>query len=172
MDVNRIAASLSDDGMRVARWMDAALPPRDGDRSDQPSRLARGAAVASRGVPDRDVPACVECHGPTDRPKNPTYPRLAGQHAGYLEQQLRLLQGRRRGGTENVRLMHVFVDRLRPEEIRDLTLYYGSGAPPLAMMYGPRRPGASARTQYLWRRVSGFTHTKLLSRRWPRSRIS
>jgi cytochrome c553 len=65
-------------------------------------------------------------------------PRLAGQHADYLEQQLHLLQGRRRGGTENVRLMHAFVARLRPEEIRDVTLYYGSGAAPLSTTYGPR----------------------------------
>ena len=136
--MNGIAASLSDDGMRAAASYYAALPSRDGDRSDQQSSLARGAAVASRGVPDRDVPACVECHGPTEVPKNPTCPRLAGQHAGYLEQQLHLLQGRRRGGTENVRLMHVFVDRLRPEEIRDLTLYYGSGARSLSTTYGPR----------------------------------
>lgn len=138
-----IAASLSDDGMRVAASYYAALPPREGDRSDQASRLARGAAVASRGLPERDIPACVECHGPADRPKNPTYPRLAGQHVGYLEQQLRLLQERRRGGTENVRLMHVFVDRLRTDEIRDVTLYYGSGTPQVSTTYGPRGPGLS-----------------------------
>jgi hypothetical protein len=34
--------------------------------------------------------------------------------------------------------MHVFVDRLRPEEIRDVTLYYGSGAPQLATLHGAR----------------------------------
>jgi cytochrome c553 len=136
--MNGIAASLSDDGMRAAASYYAALPPRPGDRSDQPSRLARGAAMASRGVPDRDIPPCIECHGPADRPKNPSYPRLAAQDVGYLEQQLRLLQGRRRGGTENVRLMHVFVDRLRADEIRDVSLYYGSGAPPLSTTDAPR----------------------------------
>jgi cytochrome c553 len=136
--MNGIAASLSDDGMHAAASYYASLPPRDGEGSDQPSVLARGAAVAWRGVPDRDVPPCVECHGPAERPKNPSYPRLAGQHARYLEQQLHLFQGRRRGGTENVRLMHVFVERLRPEEIRDLTLYYGSGAPALSTPPGPR----------------------------------
>jgi cytochrome c553 len=133
-----IAANLSDDGMRAAASYYAALPPREGDRSDQPSRLARGAAMASRGVPDRNIPACIECHGPADRPKNPRYPRLAAQHVGYLEQQLRLLQERRRGGTENVRLMHVFVDGLRAEEIRDVSLYYGSGGPPPSTAYEPR----------------------------------
>jgi cytochrome c553 len=122
-----IAANLSDDAMRGTAAYYADLPSRPGDASAPASNLAHGASIVARGIPEREIPACVECHGPTDRPKNPTYPRLAGQHAGYLEQQLRLLQGRRRGGTENVRLMHVFVDRLRPEELQAVTLYYGSG---------------------------------------------
>jgi cytochrome c553 len=120
-----IAANLDDDSMRTAAAYYAGLSPREAVRPDDPSALARGAAIATRGVPERDIPACVECHGPTDRPKNPAYPRLGGQHVGYLAQQLRLLQGRRRGGSPNLNLMHVFVDRLRPPEIRDVTLYYG-----------------------------------------------
>jgi cytochrome c553 len=122
-----IAANLDDHSMRAAAAYYAGLPAREAVGSDDPSALARGAAIVARGLPERDVPACIECHGPTDRPKNPAYPRLAGQHVGYLAQQLGLLQGRRRGGSLNVNLMHVFVDRLRPAEIRDVTLYYGTG---------------------------------------------
>ena len=123
-----IAASLSDADMRATADYYGSLPLREGDQPGEPSSVARGGVIASRGVPDREVPACVECHGPTDRPKNPTYPRLAGQHARYLAEQLRLLQERRRGGSPNVTLMHAFVDRLRPDDIRDVTQYYGSGA--------------------------------------------
>jgi cytochrome c553 len=137
-----IAANLDDEAMRTVAAYYADLLPRAGERSDEPS-VARGAAIASRGVPDRDIPACVECHGPTDRPKNPAYPRLAGQHVRYLTQQLQLLQQRRRGGSANVTLMHVFVDRLRPDEIRDVTLYYGSGTTQLSTTYGFRLSGAS-----------------------------
>jgi cytochrome c553 len=136
--MSAIAANLSDDGMRAAAAYYSGLSPREADRSNDPSVLARGAAIASRGVPERDIPACVECHGPADRPKSPAYPSLAGQHVTYLEQQLHLLQGRRRGGTANVTLMHIFVDRLRPEEIRDVTRYYGSGAPELTTTLGRR----------------------------------
>jgi cytochrome c553 len=121
-----IAANLDDDSMRAAAAYYAGLAPRPIAPSTETAALARGEAIASRGVPERDIPRCVECHGPTDRPKNPTYPRLSGQHGRYLEQQLRLLAERRRGGSTNVRLMHVFVDRLRPEEIRDVTLFYAS----------------------------------------------
>jgi cytochrome c553 len=136
-----IAANLDDPSMRAAATYYAALPARESVRSDDPSALARGAAIVTRGLPERDVPACIECHGPTDRPKNPAYPRLAGQHAGYLAQQLSLLQGRRRGGSPNVNLMHVFVDRLRPAEIRDVTLYYSSAATEASSSLSPSRSG-------------------------------
>jgi cytochrome c553 len=89
-------------------------------------------------VPERDIPDCIECHGPADGPKNPTYPRLTGQHVSYLVQQLQLLQERRRGGSSNVDLMNAFVQRLQPSEIRDVTLYYGSVSPPRATAAGVR----------------------------------
>jgi cytochrome c553 len=123
-----IAANLDDDAMRASAGYYASLAPREGERPGDPSGVARGGAIAARGVAERDIPACVECHGPTDRAKNPAYPRLAGQHTRYLAQQLRLLQQRHRGGSPNVNLMHVFVDRLRQDDITDVTQYYASGA--------------------------------------------
>jgi cytochrome c553 len=58
------------------------------------------------------------------------HPRLAAQHVPYLASQLELLRSRRRGGSPNVALMHVFVERLRSEQIRDVTRYYGSADVP------------------------------------------
>jgi cytochrome c553 len=121
-----IAANLSDQTMREIAMYYEGLPPRQGERVDDQSLVARGALIADRGVPEQDIPACVECHGPTAQPKNPAYPRLAAQHVPYLASQLELLRSRRRGGSPNVALMHVFVDRLRSEQIRDVTRYYGS----------------------------------------------
>lgn len=132
-----IAANLSEDEMRTVATYYAALPPRVGEPSDDSVRRARGSTIASRGIPERDIPACVECHGPTDRPKNPAYPQLAGQHAPYLAQQLRLLQQRHRGGSPNATLMQVFVDRLGQDEIADVARYYASGAAVVAAA-GPR----------------------------------
>ena len=90
------------------------------------SALARGGTIATGGVPDRRIPACVECHGPADVPKNPGYPRLAGQHARYVRQQLELLKQRRRGGSARVNLMHAVVDHLDVTDIQDVALYYAS----------------------------------------------
>ena len=111
------------------------LPARGTDATTvDASAAARGRMIATTGIPDRDIPACAECHGPTALPKNPSYPKLSGQHVRYLTSQLTLLKERRRGGSPHVNLMHVFVDRLRPNEIHDVTQYYaalpGSAAPP------------------------------------------
>ncbi len=100
------------------------LPPRPAAMSEDAS--GRGAEIAKRGIPDRDVPPCAECHGPSAQPKNRAYPRLTGQHAGYLTSQLELLKEQRRGGSPNVNLMQVFVHRLRQEEIRDVARYYAT----------------------------------------------
>jgi cytochrome c553 len=123
-----VAAGLSDETMREVAQYYASLPPREAEAANHASAIARGRAIAMQGVPERDIPACVECHGPTDIPKNPAYPRLTGQYVQYLALQLDLLRLRRRGGSPNVALMHVFVDRLDAEQIRSVTLYYGSGA--------------------------------------------
>jgi cytochrome c553 len=123
-------AGLSEATMRGAAEYYASLPSRAAEQRQDSSPIARGATIALRGLPDEDIPACAECHGPTERPKNPTYPRLAGQYPGYLSLQLRLFRERRRGGTPNVTLMEAFVDRLDPEKIRDVSLYYASLSQP------------------------------------------
>jgi cytochrome c553 len=124
--MSEIAARLSDDTMSEVASYYERLAARRAVLSADASAIARGATIAARGIPERDIPACAECHGPTAAPKNPAYPKLATQHARYLRLQLDLLRERRRGGSPNVDLMEVFVHRLRPDEIRDVTLYYAA----------------------------------------------
>jgi cytochrome c553 len=59
-------------------------------------------------------------------PRNPIYPQLAGQYPEYLALQLALFQKGSRGGTPYAHLMQLVASRLRPEQINDVTLYYGS----------------------------------------------
>jgi cytochrome c553 len=121
-----VAASLDDQTMREAAAYYERLPPRSAGGADDARARARGQSIAAQGIPDREIPSCAECHGPAATPKNPAYPLLAGQHARYLALQLELFQQRRRGGSGFENLMHVFVGRLRAEEIRDVTIYYSS----------------------------------------------
>jgi cytochrome c553/cytochrome c5 len=123
--MGEIAAKLSDDQIRDIVAYFERLPART-PQTTNGEAIERGRAIAASGVAERDIPACVECHGPAARPKNPAYPLLTAQHAEYLVSQLVLLRDRRRGGTAHVDLMHVFVNRLRDDEIRDVASYFAS----------------------------------------------
>jgi cytochrome c553 len=90
------------------------------------SAIERGRVMAQKGIPSQRVPVCVACHGPSDIPRNPVYPTLAGQYADYLVLQLELFKNENRGGTADAHLMRVVATRLTPDQRRDVALYYSS----------------------------------------------
>lgn len=91
--------------------------------------LARGRRLAMEGDGARRIPACTGCHGPGDDDRNPVYPDIAGQHPGYLAQQLRLFAAGGRGGTRYAHLMERAAAGLEPQDIGDLAAFYGSLPP-------------------------------------------
>ncbi|HEX2464575.1 MAG TPA: c-type cytochrome [Thermoanaerobaculia bacterium] len=95
-------------------------------RAVDAASLARGAAIASMGVPAQGVPSCEDCHGPTAWPRNPAYPELAGQYVEYLELQLQLWKRGARGGSPYAHLMEAFAFKLTDDQIRDVAGYYAS----------------------------------------------
>jgi cytochrome c553 len=128
-----VAAALGDEAMHEAAAYYAGLEQRRPDSSSDAATVQRGEAIAAGGIANRDIPACRQCHGPGDAPRNPAYPNLIGQHADYLKLQLELFQQRRRGGGGYENVMHVFVGRLSADEIDHVTRYYGT--------LDPRRTG-------------------------------
>ena len=52
---------------------------------------ALGAEVFAHGVPTKGIPPCQGCHGDHAQ-GNASFPRLAGQHADYIEKQLLVFQ--------------------------------------------------------------------------------
>lgn len=117
---------------RLARYysqFDDASPPPDPvspDRVPSAEAIARGAAIAEFGIPSEKVAACRHCHGPTEHPRNPLYPELAGQYAEYLELQLELFKQGNRGGTEYSHIMHEVAARLTAAQMHDVAAYYQS----------------------------------------------
>lgn len=87
---------------------------------------ARGEAIAREGLPERNVPACVHCHGPGAAAENPLFPRLAGQDEGYLVTQLELWSQGIRGGTAWAVVMNAVARDLKPDEIRDVAAWFAS----------------------------------------------
>jgi cytochrome c553 len=88
--------------------------------------VSAGHSLATSGAPGQSIPPCAECHGPAPSPKNAAFPRLAGQHERYLEQQLRLLRSGARGGSDYVDLMRAFAGQLTDQQIAAAAAYYGS----------------------------------------------
>jgi cytochrome c553 len=63
---------------------------------------------------------CSACHGPNGNSANPEWPRLAGQSAVYIAQQLRLF----RSGTRENLIMKPLAAGLSDQDISDLAVYY------------------------------------------------
>jgi cytochrome c553 len=124
-----IAAGLAPDARRRLAEHYARLP---GEASARPvaaadaTAIARGEEIALRGIPERGVPSCSDCHGPGGRGHNPAYPGLPGQYAKYVALQLELFHGRRRGGSPFAHLMDHVAPRLTPQQMRDVAAYYES----------------------------------------------
>lgn len=100
---------------KPARWHETPDPP-----------LAQvGAFIFSRGNPYSGVAACAGCHG-KDGHGSDQLPRLAGQHAEYVEKQLeRASKGAINAGSP---VMHAAAGKLTVLEIKAVAAYI-SGLP-------------------------------------------
>jgi cytochrome c553 len=109
-----VAAELDDAEMRLLAAHYAAQPARGPAAAGapppaDPEQLAVGRRIAQEGLPGRRVAACAGCHGPKPgAAMHPLYPRLAGQEAGYIADQLTLwLSGVRGGAAEEAPLARI-----------------------------------------------------------------
>ena len=72
--------------------------------------------------------ACASCHGANySKPIDPSYPKLAGQHADYLASALRAYgtQGNPHVGRSNA-IMAGQVQAFKPAELKAMAKYLGS----------------------------------------------
>jgi cytochrome c553 len=68
---------------------------------------------------------CTACHGPNGNSATPDYPRLAGQSAVYIAQQLKLF----RSGVRDNPIMKPMAASLSDKDIDDLAVYYEAQTP-------------------------------------------
>ena len=54
-------------------------------------RVASGRELYQQGIPAKNVPPCMSCHGAEGKGSD-QFPRVAGQHADYLVKQLTIFQ--------------------------------------------------------------------------------
>ena len=105
--------------------------PATAQDTKRPADAKRGAVIASQGN-TATAPACALCHafdGASDG--SGAFPRIAGQSANYLSQQLRAYGS----GVRANAIMAPIARALSPEDIADVASYYASletPFPPLA----------------------------------------
>lgn len=127
--MNGVAKALTDkDRADVAAYLASfdGLPRYDGVAMPEAGRSLRQGDPTLRlvfaGDPQRGIPACSACHGPSGRKLGA--PVLVGQHPEYIERQLFAFgQGMRRNDIN--RQMRVIAGKLTADEIHSIARYYG-----------------------------------------------
>ncbi len=66
--------------------------------------------------------ACQVCHGQGGKSNNPTYPRLAGQHAKYIVKQLKAFKS----GTRKDPIMNGMASTLSFDDMEDVAAFFQS----------------------------------------------
>ena len=81
LKVAAIAVSIAISGVAIASKPEAPKKPD----------LAAGESLYTNGDASRNITACVGCHGSAGNSGSGAWPKLAGQHAGYLQNSSRNL---------------------------------------------------------------------------------
>ena len=86
--------------------------------------MSQAAGDADAGQAKAQV--CFSCHGVNGNSANPIWPKLAGQHAGYLAKQLADFKA---GDQRNNALMMGQVMSLSPQDMADLAAFFARQKP-------------------------------------------
>ncbi len=112
----------------------ASTPAPPGSAAATPAAQAAAAPAAKPIDPYADGKAasgatkstlCAACHGPNGNSVSPDWPRLAGQSAVYIVEQLRLF----RAGVRTNPVMMPLAATLSDQDIDDLAVYYEAQTP-------------------------------------------
>ncbi len=87
--------------------------------AEQEQDARAGEAIFRGGIAEFNVPACMGCHGPSGSGIPPNFPRLAGQHADYIETQLLAFKTKQRVNL----IMNPIAFPLSEQQIKQLALY-------------------------------------------------
>jgi cytochrome c553 len=117
-----VSALLDDDTIQALADYYAAQTPLAGRGKASAATLRAGRDIFENGLPAKGVRACASCHG--DRAEGAAgFPRLAGQHADYLYNQLKVFGTRLR---PHGVLMKAEVANMSPVQMKAVAAYLQS----------------------------------------------
>lgn len=125
-----IASALSAQEMANVSAYYASLqpPPAPATTDVDKGLLQEGQRLAEIGNWNKEIPACVSCHGPGGRGAGAVFPALAGQPADYLATQIKDWKKGQRKNDPN-QLMQVVAERMSERETQAVTAYFASLSP-------------------------------------------
>lgn len=106
------------------------MAPQPGQGGDNASEkvLQRGQQLAERGDWSEYIVSCKSCHGPDNQGAGSVFPGIAGQHAGYIEAQLKAWQaGERTNDPQD--LMGTIAKRLSDDDIQAVAAWLATQPP-------------------------------------------
>ncbi len=115
-----MAAELNDQTIEGLASFYASQKPARGVNGD-PAMIAAGETIFKHGIAAEKVPACAACHGP-HAAGNSAFPRLADQHATYIEGQLHAFKINSRAN----QTMHANARGMTEDQIEAVAIYLQS----------------------------------------------
>ena len=116
-----MVASLSVEDMANLALYFARQKARPGAAAD-PDLVKEGQEIYRGGILTKNVAACSACHSPDGAGVPAQFPRLAGQHAEYVEAQLKAFRTGERANDPNG-MMRSIAAKLSDREIKALSEY-------------------------------------------------
>ena len=115
---------LSEQQMRDVSLYYSQLPATAGKGGEAAGAevLAHGEKLATVGNWERYIVPCRSCHGPDNQGVGESFPALAGQHAGYIADQLRAWKNGTRDN-DPLHLMLAIAERMDEKDIRAVSLW-------------------------------------------------
>ena len=111
----------SDEDMRnVAAWF--AAQTQKGSQAKNKDTIELGQKLYRGGDLTKGLPACAGCHGPAGAGIPAQYPRIGGQHADYLEAQLKTFRSGERANDPN-KMMRLVAIKMTDAEIKAVADY-------------------------------------------------
>jgi cytochrome c553 len=107
--------------------------------------LGNATLVRAQGAESSSVTVCLPCHGGATAgvPGAPTFPTLAGQHAAYLEKQLREYKS----GKRKSAIMAPVITALKKDQIPTMAAHFAKQTPGRAAVESPEL-AAKGKTLY------------------------
>lgn len=89
-----------------------------------PDLVETGRQIYRSGIAELGVTACAACHSPTGAGNSQAgFPALGGQHAAYIETQMRAFRSGERDNDGQATMMRTVSERLTDQEIEALASY-------------------------------------------------